>query len=105
MDTVENATTPTGADLIAAERRRQIEAEGYTAEHDAGQGEAIAYAGIAYAIAAVNESGPSYAAGDWWPWSGEAWKPTGDRVRDLTKAGALIAAAIDAELATRSAER
>lgn len=34
-----------------------------------------------------------------WPWSREAWKPTGDRVRDLTKAGALIAAAIDAELA------
>jgi hypothetical protein len=29
------------------------------------------------------------------PWDAKYWKPTGDPVRDLTKAGALIAAAID----------
>jgi hypothetical protein len=85
-----------GAERIAAERRRQIEVEGYDAEHDAKQKAALVYAGIAYAIAALEPSGPSYAAWDWWPWSSEAWKPTGDVVRDLTKAGALIAAAIDA---------
>lgn len=88
-----------GAERIAAERRRQVEAEGYTSAHDAGlPRDDLAYAGIAYAIAAVNPDQPSYAAGDWWPWGQDAWKPTGDRVRDLTKAGALIAAAIDAAL-------
>lgn len=85
-----------GAERIAAERRRQVEVEGYTAEHDSKQRAALVYAGIAYAIAALEPSGPSYAAGDWWPWGSDAWKPTGDLVRDLTKAGALIAAAIDA---------
>jgi hypothetical protein len=90
-----------GAALIAAERERQVSEEGYTAEHDAKQKAALVYAGIAYAIAALEPTGPSYAAGDWWPWGSDAWKPTGDAVRDLTKAGALIAAAIDAEVASR----
>lgn len=85
-----------GATRIANERRRQVEEEGYTAEDDRKQGLALVYAGIAYAIAAINPEGPSYAAGDWWPWGTGAWKPTGDVKRDLTKAGALIAAAIDA---------
>jgi hypothetical protein len=31
-----------------------------------------------------------------WPWDSPYWKPTpGNRLRDLVKAGALIAAAID----------
>ena len=90
------ASGDNGAALITAERMRQMTEEGYTAEHDARQKAALVYAGIAYAIAALEPSGPSYAAGDWWPWSAEAWKPTGDVVRDLTKSGALIAAAIDA---------
>ena len=30
-----------------------------------------------------------------WPWHARHWKPTGDPVRDLTKAGTLLAAAID----------
>jgi hypothetical protein len=102
MDTVENATAPTGAELIAAERRRQIEVEGYTAEHDRGRTSQLAAAGAAYV--AVLWFGPRYAL-ELWPWRREAFKPTGDRVRDLTRAGALIAAAIDVELATRSAER
>jgi hypothetical protein len=30
-----------------------------------------------------------------WPWSGMDWRPSADRVRELAKAGALIAAEID----------
>lgn len=103
MGTVENAT-PSGAERIAAERHRQIDVEGYDAERDAMTGaEQLTDAAIAYALSSEDRS-PHYqqtAFNTWWPWSEDAWKPTGDRVRDLTKAGALIAAAIDAELAAR----
>lgn len=93
----------TGAELIAAERRRQIEEEGYTAEHDAPLGwDELALAGIAYAVVPLYREAE---ASDWWPWDDEAFKPTGDVVRDLTKAGALIAAAIDFELASRAKRR
>jgi hypothetical protein len=33
-------------------------------------------------------------AWQWWPWSFEWWKPK-DRIRNLVRAGALIAAEID----------
>jgi hypothetical protein len=96
----------TGAELIAAERRRQVEAEDYTAEHDAAVGPvALVEAGTAYAIAAAAAYDPptSWSSLGWWPWDQAAFKPTGDPVRDLTKAGALIAAAIDVELVRRGA--
>jgi hypothetical protein len=93
-----------GTDLIAAERERQVTEEGYTAEHDAGHARELISAGRAYAshaeIAVVEGlDGPLWSA-TWarvngWPWAGQHWKPTGDPVRDLVKAGALIAAAID----------
>jgi hypothetical protein len=76
-----------GASLIAAERQRQIEVEGYGPEHDEDHAGELATAGAAYATDDRNL----------WPWSEGAWKPTpGDPVRQLVKAGALIAAAIDA---------
>lgn len=82
---------------IAAERRRQIDTEGWTVEHDdehdAGQ---LASAAACYALAAVMDS-PS--ANDttcarYWPWERKWWKPT-DRRRNLVKAGALIVAEIE----------
>jgi hypothetical protein len=75
-----------GASLIAAERQRQIEQEGYSPEHDEhhGQGQ-LGMAAKAY----LTGNGAA------WPWDEESWKPTGDVVRDLVKAGALIAAEID----------
>ncbi len=85
----------TGAELIAAERQRQIEAEGWTPEHDDGhtQGELAAAAQCYLARHDVrsdwNEMPP-----DWWPWNAW-WKPSRDPVRNLVKAGALIAAEID----------
>lgn len=82
-----------GADLIAAERRRQVEAEGWTPEHDAEHAsDDLATAAACYALPEWRRSHYSLP----WPWDMQWWKPTpDDRVRELVKAGALIAAEID----------
>lgn len=91
----------TGSDLIAAERRRQIEAEGWTPEHDAEHtGDDLAYAAVAYATPRVDRDMRYDSQGEIvphrWPWARKFWKPVPeDRVRELVKAGALIAAEID----------
>jgi hypothetical protein len=94
-----------GADLIRAERWRQVHGEGYTAEHDEGHEEQLIDAAIAYAVnirarvkvIAGDGPGAREALTDLgWPWDPQYWKPTGDTKRDLVKVGALIAAAIDA---------
>ena len=98
----------TGVELIAAERKRQIAEEGWTPEHDAEHSEGdLAAAGASYALDMVASTStidaPTHMgeacrdAGDaCWPWDGDWWKPTpNDLVRQLTKAGALIAAEID----------
>lgn len=87
--------TPTGAELIAAERARQITEEGWTPEHDAEHaGESLAIAACCYALPPTMrryvDSTPRL-----WPWEARHWKPTENRVRELAKAGALIAAEID----------
>lgn len=85
----------TGAALIAAERQRQIEKEGYTVDHDAEHDLAeIAFAAIAY-LKFHTGCSRNVAVGDW-PWEEGYFKPTADDpVRNLVKAGALIAAEID----------
>jgi hypothetical protein len=72
---------------IEAERRRQIEAEGWTPEHDDehSSGE-LADAAACYARGRQMSSV--------WPWADEWWKP-GTRRRELVKAGALIVAEIE----------
>lgn len=88
-----------GATLIAKERVRQIEEEGWTEEHDDQHIEGqLAMAGACYAFDAVTI--PSIRAKkfiyDNWPWDRKWWKPIpDDTIRQLTKAGALIAAEID----------
>jgi hypothetical protein len=87
---------PTGIQRIAAERRRQIEQEGWTPDHDdEHDDEALA---MCAAIYATPEDRRSYFAGGFlpcgWPLDACDWKP-GDRIRELEKAGALIAAEID----------
>lgn len=76
---------------VAAERQRQIEQEGWDAQHDddhaAGE---LALAGAAYV---AHDQFPSHAH-DIWPWSRMWWKPT-TRRRDLVKAAALIVAEIE----------
>lgn len=101
-------------DAIRAERQRQIEVEGYVPEHDAQHGrDKLVQAAIAYLLGSES----AHLAGGrrtgtpgaltWWPWEPEKFKLTPEnRARELAKAGALIAAAIDVELAElRSRQR
>jgi len=82
---------------VLAERRRQIEAEAFTAEHDDainsdGQ---LAFAAACYAIPAPRRGGRGHGyVGLLWPWSWEWWKPK-DRRRDLVRAAALLLAEIE----------
>jgi hypothetical protein len=82
-----------GAELIAIERQRQVAVEGWTPEHDDIhlQGE-LAEAARCYCSLVVTKSTrlPIF-----WPWSHSWWKPSDDPIRNLVKAGALIAAEID----------
>lgn len=86
----------TGINLIAIERARQIEHEGWSPEHDAEHDrDDLAMAAVCYAtperVRHMQRSREKY-----WPWARAYWKPTpDDRVRELVKAGALIAAEID----------
>lgn len=86
------ALAESGVERIAAERRRQVEAEGWTPEHDDGhtQGE-IARAAACYAMPPESRRDGVLLH---WPWKTTDWKP-GDRIRDLEKAGALIVAEIE----------
>lgn len=86
----------TGAELIAAERRRQVEAEGWIPEHDAEHVDAeLVIAAICYLDHVYEIGEPEAPAPDTWPWHDDWWKPSEDPVRNLVKAGALIAAEID----------
>ena len=85
----------TGIELIAAERKRQVEAEGYSQEHDDSyQYNELACAASWYAMPSVTRDALEVSDMDFWPWRKQFFKP-GDRLRELVKAGALIAAEID----------
>lgn len=98
-----------GAELIAKERQRQIDEEGWTAEHDdEHSNDEIALAATCYAAPekiyrmvrmisggnAKKELGVSFV--DPWPWHPQ-WdgRDKHDRIRQLEIAGALCAAEID----------
>jgi len=81
---------------ILAERRRQVETEGWAPQYDDqwtdGQ---LALAAGAYALASTFYHADPYAAVlSVWPWDRKWLKPTTPR-RDLVKAGALILAEIE----------
>lgn len=87
-----------GADLIRTERVRQVFEEGWTADHDLEHDACeLVMAAAAYAHHAVGQlNGSCYDDGPKdWPWETEWWKPSEDPVRNLVKAGALLAAEID----------
>lgn len=93
----------TGVKAIAAERERQLQAEGFTRDGDQQyrRGE-LAKAATAYVqLAAMDLEAGTRNHIAWrepaavWPWAPEWWKPV-DARRDLVRAGALIAAQIDA---------
>lgn len=79
-----------GVELIVAERQRQISQEGWTPQHDDGH----RLCQLADAAACYIDGRRDYRQ-EKWPWAIHWWKPSGSRIRDLTKAGALIAAEID----------
>ena len=81
----------TGSELIAAERQRQLDKEGWTAEHDAKHGMGQLVDAARCYCGAFNEHASQSRN---WPWGAKWWKPQ-DRVRNLVRAGALIAAEID----------
>ncbi len=108
----------TGIELIAEERKRQVEVEHYGKDHDALHGMAeLSSAAVAYILAGQDKEENYFdefddkesrkekelnpvIVNDYWPWSDGSFKP--DRVngnqpsiKDLIKAGALIAAEID----------
>ena len=115
----------TGIELIADERKRQIESEGYTQEHDLFHDVSeFLDAAVSYItpnhkrptldVTTTLSYQPSYAViydhvgsngkvyklrilpPSMWPWGEQYWKPSPkDRVRELVKAAALIAVAID----------
>lgn len=91
----------TGIELIAAERERQIKVERFSAEQDDGYTDnELGKAADSYLAAVItpddegDENGKSRPAWDW-PWDKKWWKPSDDPIRNLVKAGALIAAEID----------
>ena len=79
-----------GCKSIEEERKRQIEVEHYTIEHDKNEFiENLIWAAVTYATGCRR----------FWPWDIKCYKP-GDLTikgvrKDLVRAGALIAAAID----------
>lgn len=99
----------TGIELIAEERQRQIEVECWSEDHDDEHGDgALAMAAACYATTpkfrlknvdvkiSPRRIGSTRIFEFLWPFDWQWWKPTPeDRIRELTKAGALIAAEID----------
>jgi len=107
-----------GCELIANERQRQIDVEGYTEKQDSQYvcseltDAAIIYAMRGYwkkrlnPLIIGNESEP----GLMWPFAPEKFKPSqqeypNGRIRDLIKAGALIAAELDRLLAVEKSRK
>lgn len=106
---IDNHHKLTGSDLISLERNRQINEEGYNKDHDKFcVNHELVMAAICYAMPAElrpgNDLDSLKVMG--WPWGIEDWKPgrysspethsyKQERIRELVKAGALIAAEID----------
>ncbi len=100
----ESEKPKTGSQLIALERDRQMKIEGWTPKHDdTHKKHELAEAAICYVkhtkrvLNKTAESDDSKSLYQEWPsdWDFSWWKPSNDPVRNLVKAGALIAAEID----------
>lgn len=104
-----------GLTRIADERHRHIQVKFRTTKTDlAYKPGTLAMAALCYTLMAASgddmrtELRAAVPFTDHWPWSEEHWKPGAgdnlvDRIRELEKAGALIAAQIDVFLAELAA--
>lgn len=91
-------TATTGSYMIAVERERQVKDEGYNAEHDQVHAPmTLAKAAVSYILCNI-ENKRRIAKTTYWPWDDNSYKPR-DMKRNLVRAGALVAAAIDRLLA------
>lgn len=80
----------TGAEMIAAERERQIE-KGFDAEHDRGHKHGELIEAAETYLHEPHARMPQVT----WPFEAAAYDPSTDRQRELVIAGAFIAAEID----------
>jgi hypothetical protein len=90
-----------GIQLIVAERKRQVSQEGWSSKHDDRHRlQEMSRAALCYLESSITrgwlpqdryEVEP---APPGWPWERKWWKPK-NKIRDLVRAGALIAAEID----------
>ena len=89
----------TAIELIAAERTRQIKKEGYDSAHDDQLDDnSLGRAAACYALDSKitdKEIWGRPLLDLIWPFDPEYWKPDASRIRNLVKAGALIAAQIE----------
>lgn len=89
-------TMTKAAEDVLAERRRQIEREGWTPEHDDEHvsGE-MALAASCYAVVGLTDASPTEVPA-WWPrqWDSSWWRPRDNR-RNLVRAAALLLAEIE----------
>jgi hypothetical protein len=85
-----------GTRLIEAERNRQIVLENFSTENDSRYTQReLVMAALAYACTDGSAEHDANAKEAFWPWGDKWYKPSHDPVRNLVKAGALIAAEID----------
>jgi hypothetical protein len=90
----------TGIELIADERQRQIIGEGLDEKHDdEHQKGELANAAACYALSPNGGDAGNFCK-KWWPFEWSWFKPSNgpypkERIKELAKAGALIAAEID----------
>ncbi len=101
-----------GIELIAEERQRQIDVEGWTKDHDRShEDQSLSIAASLYAMPSCHRDQNTFdidaydMVDRFWPWDYGWWKPAVigpsvsdnviGRIKELTKAGALIAAEID----------
>jgi hypothetical protein len=107
--------TPTAATLVEEERYRQRNIKGYTPAHDlTHESGELSQAACCYVVCASAQIRGSRKE-EWtaetfenmadcidWPFAKKEWKPSGDPVRNLVKAAALLGAEIDRILFVRS---
>jgi len=83
-----------GIELIKEERQRQIEVEGWTAEHDKQfKNDELFNAAASYSAREGFRNEDDNSIPSAWPFDPEWWKPTpNDRIKELVKSGALFMA-------------